>query len=52
MRFRSEENRKGFALIKNLIPDIVSELNLENPFFVGLIQEKWENIVGSILTSK
>ena len=49
MRFRSEENRKGFALIKNLIPDIVSELNLENPFFVGLIQEKWENIVGSIL---
>jgi hypothetical protein len=44
MRFRSEENRKGFELIKNLIPDIVSELNLENPFFVGLIQEKWENI--------
>ena len=44
-----EENRKGFSTIRNIIPDVVSELNLESPFFVGLIQEKWEAIVGSIL---
>jgi predicted nucleic acid-binding Zn ribbon protein len=49
MRFRTEEERKGCKSIRDLIPDLVAEMNLESPFFVGEIQEQWEQIVGSIL---
>ena len=51
MRFRTDEERKGFSSIRDIIPDIVNELDLQNPFYVGIIKEKWELIAGSILST-
>ena len=51
MRFRTDEERKGFSPIRNVISDIVKELKLEDSFYVGIIKEKWEQIAGSILAT-
>ena len=51
MRFRTDEERKGFSPIRDVISDIVKELKLEDPFYVGTIKEKWEQIAGSILAT-
>lgn len=51
MRFRTDEERKGFSSIRSIIPDIVKDLNLEDSFYVGIVKEKWEQIAGSILAT-
>ena len=51
MRFRTDEERKGFSPIRNVISDIVKELKLEDSFYVGIIKEKWEQIAGSIIAT-
>lgn len=51
MKFKMEESRRGFCGIKDIIPDVISQLNLDTPFFLGQIQEKWESIAGSILST-
>ena len=52
MKFRFKENRKGqqFA-VKDLLSDLVKEINLEDAFSIEYIKEKWPEIAGSILST-
>ena len=49
-RFKEKRIRKTVGF-DNIIPDIISELKLENSFTIEQIQSKWSDIVGDIIST-